>query len=69
MPIAQAFTDLRVSARSQAKLGMHIIYLSSEASACSRHAFTKKVLFSSVCSDFLGVFWVVLCCLWVASAR
>ena len=48
MPIAQAFTDLGVSARSQAKLGMHIIYLSSEASARSGLAFTQKasVLFS-----------------------
>ena len=48
MAIAQAFTDLGVSARSQAKLGMHIIYLSSEASARSGLAFTQKacVLFS-----------------------
>ena len=69
MPIAQAFTDLGVSARSQAKLGMHIIYLSSEASARSGLAFTQKASVLLVCSDFLRVFWVVLCCLWVVRAR
>ena len=42
MPIAQAFTDLRVSARAQSKIGSHIIYLSSEASARSGLAFTQK---------------------------
>ena len=59
MPIAQAFTDLRVSARRCAKRSRHIVNLSSRLLLAVACLSTKK---ASVVFCLLCLSWCILGC-------